>query len=458
VKENDLPMLKKSLLLVLLSGILAGGYYYWYLRPGKENGKTPHYRMTQVTRGPLVQTVATDGRTEPNFVVEVKSKASGEILRLVYEEGDRVSKGDLLVELDPADETRQVRKMKISLIAAQAKLAKAQSELATARQTIPATIAEAEARVASTNVALTDARNKLQRAQGLDRRKIISEEVLENAQTAQQKAVAEHRQALASLAKAKAERSTLAERQHDIDLARTQVTDAEIALEEAQERLADTRIVAPIDGVIIRQLVEQGQIISSGISNVGGGTALLLLADLSRVFVIASVDETDIGRIQLGQMARLTADAYQHRAFQGKVVHIAPQGVVESNVTTFSVKIEVEGDGKRLLKPAMSVNVEIITQQRENTLMVVSTAIQESRGADRATLYQLKNGQPVAVPVQIGFSDGMHTEIRQGAEAGLEVIANVASLRNNATSRNSGSPNSQERARNMRRFIRRLQR
>lgn len=451
-------MLKKSLLLVLLGGLVAGSYYYWYLRPAKENGKTPHYRMTQVTRGPLVQVVATDGRVEPNFVVEVKSKASGEILRLVYEEGDRVTKGELLVELDPADETRQVRKMKTSLIAAQAKLAKAQSELSTARQTIPASIDEARARVVSSNVALADAHNKLQRALGLDRRKIISQEVLESAETAQQKAAAEQQLALASLEKAKAEQSTLAERQHDIDLARTQVTDAEIALEEAQERLADTRIVAPIDGVIIRQLVEQGQIISSGISNVGGGTTLLQLADLSKVFVLASVDETDIGRIQLEQVARLTADAYQHRTFQGKVVHIAPQGVVESNVTTFSVKIEVEGEGKRLLKPAMSVNVEIITQQREDALMVLSTAIQESRGADSAKVFQLENGQPAAIPVQIGFSDGVHTEIRQGVEAGLDVIANVAGLRSAGTSRNAGSQNDRDRARNMSRFIRRLRR
>ena len=451
-------MLKKTLFLVLLGTLLAGGYSYWYLRPDTETGKTPPYRMTQVKRGPLVQMVATDGRTEPNFVVEVKSKASGEILRLAYEEGASVSKGELLVELDPVDEARQVRKMDTSLIAAQANLAKAQSELATARQTIPASIAEAEARTASASVALEDARNKLQRAQGLDRRNIISREVLESAETAQQKAAAEYQQALAALDKAKAERSTLAERQHDIDLARTQVTDAEIALEEAQERLADTRIVAPIDGVIIQQLVEEGQIISSGISNVGGGTTLLLLADLSKMFVIASVDETDIGRIRTGQVARLTADAYQRRAFQGRVVHIAPQGVVESNVTTFSVKIEVEGEGKRLLKPSMSVNVEIITQQREDALMVVSTAIQESRRADGAMLYRLENGRPVAIPVQIGFSDGVHTEIRQGADAGLEVIANVAGLRTSTASPNSEAPSEQERTRNMNRFMRRLRR
>lgn len=449
-------MLKKGLIVVVIAGLLAAGYY-WFAPPANGSPDAPRFQTTTVKRGPLIQTVATDGRVEPNFVVEVKSKASGEIVRLVHEEGASVQKGDLLVELDPSDEERQVRKMASNLAAARAKLAKAQSELATARLTIPAAVAEAKAGVGSAKVALADARNKLRRAQGLDQRKIISQEVLETAETTYEKALAEQQQALAALEKAMASQGTLEERRHDIALAQTQVTDAEIALEEAQERLADTRITAPIDGVIIRQLVEQGQIISSGISTVSGGTPLLHVADLSKMFVVASVDETDIGQVQVGQATRLTADAYRDRAFQGAVVHIAPQGVVESNVTTFAVKIAVAGEGKTTLKPGMSVNVEIVTGQRDDALQVVSTAILERRGAGK-TVFQLNNGKPVPVPVQTGFSDGVNTEILEGVQAGLEVVANVAVLRRVGAQADRTAQSEQERMRNMRRFMRRLQR
>lgn len=449
-------MLKKGILMIIAVG-LAGVGYYGFLRSSKRTPDTQAYRTTQVERGPLVQSVASDGRVEPNFVVEVKSKASGEIVRLFYEEGASVKKGALLVELDPSDEKRNVRKMASNLAAARASVAKAQSELATAAQTIPATIAEATARVAAMQVALTDAKKKLRRAKSLDQRQIISQEGLETSETAYQKALADFQQAQAALEKANASRSTLEERRHDIALAQAKVVDAEIALEEAQERLTDTQIKAPIDGVIIRQLVEEGQIISSGISNVSGGTPLLHLADLSKMFVAANVDETDIGQVQVGQDVLLTADAYRHRAFAGKVVHIAPQGMVESNVTTFDVKIEIEGAGKSALKPAMSVNVEIVTGRREDTLQVISTAIQDGRG-DKKFVYQIDNGQPVAVPVQTGLSNDTHTEIVQGVRAGADVIANVAALRGKRSQDERASQNSQERARNMRRFMRRLQR
>jgi HlyD family secretion protein len=449
-------MLKTSIFIVMMAGLVVGGYY-WYTRPVNGGPDAQAYRMTKVRRGDLVQTVATDGRVEPNFMVELKSKASGEIVRIVYEEGARVKKDDLLVELDPSDEERNVRKSASNLAAARARLAKAQSELATARQTIPATIAEAKARVASTQVALEDAHKKLLRAQSLDQRQIISQEVLETAETTYQQAMADHQQAQAALEKARASQSTLEERRHDIALAQAQAIDAEIALEEAQERLADTHIKAPIDGVIIQQLVEPGQIISSGISNVSGGTPLLHVADLSTMFVAASVDETDIGQVRLGQEVLLTADAYRQRTFRGTVVHIAPQGVVESNVTTFNVKIEVAGEGKTMLKPAMSVNVEIVTGRREDTLLVISTAIQDERGGEKL-VFQLENGQPVPMPVQTGLSNGTDTEILQGVQAGAEVIANVAVLRAQRSASVQGPQNSQNRARNMSRFMRRLQR
>ncbi len=450
-------MIKKGTVILILIAIgFFASDYYWSISPHSENSDKQKYQMAAIIRGPLIRTVVTDGRVEPNFVVEVKSKASGEIVRLFYEEGDSVKKENLLVELDPSDEKRNLRKMQSNLAAASARLAKAKSERATAAMTIPANISEARAKVMAAEVAVFDAKNKFKRAKNLDQKKIVSEEFLENAETVYKKAASDHEYAKAVLQKAEALRISLEEHRHEIDLAKARITDANIVLEEARERLADTRIKAPIDGVIIRQLVEQGQIISSGITNVSGGTTLLHIADLSRIFVVASVDETDIGQVEVGQEVQLTADAYLEKTFQGKVVHIAPEGVIESNVTTFNVKIEVLGEKKGLLKPAMSVNVEIIADRRDDILMVVSAAIKNEKLGTGKLVFRMEDGNPVAVSIKTGIMGDTHTEILHGIKEGTEVLANVVMLARGGAQKGIKGKSSGEQVKNMRRFMYRL--
>ena len=139
--------------------------------------------------------------------------------------------------------------------------------------------------------------------------------------------------------------------EHEVELAAADVIRRQIALDESKERLEETDIYAPISGVIIQKLVEEGQIISSGVSNVSGGTALAEIADMSRIFIIADVDETDIGDIREGQKVDVTADAFYGKIFKGKVLSIGPKGVVENSITIFKVKIEILGQGKNVLKP-----------------------------------------------------------------------------------------------------------
>jgi len=140
-------------------------------------------------------------------------------------------------------------------------------------------------------------------------------------------------------------------KEHEVELAAAEVIRRQIALDESKERLEETDIYAPISGVIIQKLVEEGQIISSGVSNVSGGTALAEIADMSRIFIIADVDETDIGDIREGQKVDVTADAFYGKIFKGKVLSIGPKGVVENSITIFKVKIEIKGQGKNILKP-----------------------------------------------------------------------------------------------------------
>nr|HDM59352.1 efflux RND transporter periplasmic adaptor subunit [Bacillota bacterium] len=207
----------------------------------------------------------------------------------------------------------------------------------------------------------------------------------------------------------------------DVTLAEGRVESNKIALEMAQQRLKDTKVFAPIDGVIAARQVEVGQIISSPTSNVGGGTALLVLSDLSRIFVLASVDESDIGRIEVGQRVTITADAFPDKEFYGKVVRVAARGENTSNVVTFDVKIEVLSEGKQNLKPEMTANVVVIAAESENALLVPSDAVYRRNGKT-FVLVPSDGQQPERRNVEVGIDDGVRTEILSGLKEGEEVV------------------------------------
>ena len=209
-------------------------------------------------------------------------------------------------------------------------------------------------------------------------------------------------------------------KKHEIDLARVEVQRMKIALAESRERLDETEIFAPISGVLIEKLVEQGQIISSGISNVSGGTTLANLADLSRLFIMADVDETDIGSVQVGQLVKITADAYPGRAFTGKVQRISPRGKVENSITIFKVKIEIQGAGKGILKPMMTANVDIISEELKNVLYLPREALREEKGKKYAAI--LVNNEPKEVPVTTGVRNPIHIQILSGLKADQKVL------------------------------------
>jgi HlyD family secretion protein len=171
---------------------------------------------------------------------------------------------------------------------------------------------------------------------------------------------------------------------------------------------------------LIEKLVEQGQIISSGISNVSGGTTLANLADLSRLFIIADVDETDIGSVQIGQLVKITADAYPGKTFPGKVQRISPKGQVENSITIFKVKIEIQGEGKAILKPMMTANVDIISNELKNVLYLPREALRAKNGKKYAAI--LVNNEPKEVLVATGVRNPIHVQVLSGLKADQEVL------------------------------------
>jgi HlyD family secretion protein len=175
--------------------------------------------------------------------------------------------------------------------------------------------------------------------------------------------------------------------------------------------------------------VQIGQIIASGVSNVGGGTTFLTLSDLSRIFVVAAVDESDIGKVALGQAVTVTVDAFPLKEFKGTVVRIAAKGVNLSNVVTFEVKIEVTGNAKELLKPEMTANVkEILIAEKSDVLLVPCEAIvRKGRGKQIVTLVK-EGAENEDVTVETGITDGTKTEVVTGLTEGQTVLVRKGAL------------------------------
>lgn len=412
--------MKKVFVIPGIALALLGLYFLNLDNDSQPADSKPNYKTENVVRGDLTVKISATGVVEPNFQVEVKSKASGEILKFPFEEGDVVKKNDLLLQLDKSDELRNVSKAEADLQSAQAKLKKTQTSLLlqktkyeTDLQTAQSTVEEAEAN-------LNDAEDKLKRQRDLFDKQIASREAFDGAKTVFKVNQEGLVQAQVSLRAAMNSKEDITLWENEVEVVSVEVKRARIALEEALERLEETEIYAPISGVILEKMVQEGQIISSGISNVSGGTALCVIADMSRLFITADVDETDIGVISRGQRVSITADAFPNETFPGKVTRIAPQGEVEDNITVFKVKIEILGNGKSKLKPMMTANVDIVSHLEKNVLYVPREAVNKEDGELFAVV--LEDETPSKVPITTGIQNEIYVRVLSGLQEGETLV------------------------------------
>jgi HlyD family secretion protein len=286
----------------------------------KKNAAPVTYQSLPVERRDIIVSAQASGAIQPDTTVEVKSKASGEVLQLNAETGQVVKRGAPLVRIDPRN--------------ARNALAQAQADL---------DVAKAQ---------LTNSTSQKARADELFKTQSITQQ--------------EHEQALLDYANARAG-----------------VVRSQVAVDNARIQLEDTDVRAPITGTIIEKDTERGQVISSATSNVSGGTTLMKMADLGLVQVRTLVDETDIGKIQPGQLATVTVDAFPNRPFPGTVLKIEPQAQTEQNVTMFPVSVRIDNkDG--LLRPGMNAEVEVHVGRRDNVLAVPNAALRTQRDVGSA--------------------------------------------------------------------------
>ena len=395
-----------------------------YFIPNNSNGNSTKlivpYKTVKALKGDLIIKISAKGIVEPNFKVEVKSKASGKVLTFPFEEGDYLKKGEALLHLNKNDETRSVAKANADLKSSEASLEISKTALLLQKNRYETNLKLSESEVEEANVNLKDSLDNKNRQSDLYKKKYTSKESIDKSITNYKVNKENLTQAIARLRASKDAIHDITMKEYEVELASAEVTRRQVALDESNERLEETDIYAPINGVIIQKLVEEGQIISSGISSVSGGTPLAEIADMSRMFIMADVDETDIGEIRVGQKVEVTADAFYGETFQGKVLRISPKGIVVNSITIFKVKVEILGDSKNLLKPMMSSNVDIITKKIKNTTYIAREAIRETD--DKPNVVILTDDIPKEIPITVGVQTPIYAEILSGINHDQDVI------------------------------------
>ncbi len=232
-------------------------------------------------------------------------------------------------------------------------------------------------------------------------------------------------QALASLKSAKANVRQIPIRAADIQTSQSSVVRSQATLDSARTNMNYTTIRAPRNGVILKKYVEVGTIINSGRSSMAGtgaGTSVVQLGDLSRMYVLASVDETDISQVEEGQKVDVTLDAFPDEIFEGIVTRIDPQTVVAQNVTTIPVTVEITDPDARL-KPGMNATCDFIIDRKEDVLVVPTEAVKDQDG--KYTVTVMKDGKQAERSVEVGLAGDDTTEIVSGLKEGETVVTAV---------------------------------
>jgi HlyD family secretion protein len=281
------------------------------------SAKRRAFETAQVQRRDIVITASASGVIEPIRIMEVKSKASGEVVELTVETGSFVEAGAVLARIYPRDAQNQYAQARAEVEAAKARLAMGEAEFA--------------------------------RATRLRNAELLPETDYDT-------------------------------KRLEVINARAQLVKAETSMEIASERLRETTVTAPAAGRIIQKGVELGNVVSSAISQVSGGTTLMMMADLREVQVRALVDETDIGKLSPGQRGVVKVEAFPGRTFEGTIRKIEPQSIVEQNVTMFPVLVSITNQDEAL-KPGMNADVEIHIDRHAGVLSVPNEAVKTPRDA-----------------------------------------------------------------------------
>ncbi len=368
-------VLKKSVVALLLLFVVGIGAYY-ALYP---KDSSPRFKTVKVTRGDISAVVTATGTLSAVTTVTVGTQVSGTIKSIYVDYNSPVRQGQVIAQIDPETFIAQVNQARANLNLVKANLQKSE-------------------------VTLMDAERTLSRYKMLLEKELISRSEYETALTNFESARA---QVLASKA---------------------QVGQAEAALRVAEINLEHTKIVSPVNGVVVSRNVDVGQTVAASFQT---PTLFTIAQDLTKMRVVSSVAEADIGMVKRGQPVEFTVDAYREHTFKGRVSEVRIAPITVQNVVTYEVIILVDNPEYKL-KPGMTANVSIVVDSKGDVLKVPNAALRfkmpeallqgsgqkkdssRQRGTGTSAVWVLENERPRKVPVKIGISDGQFTEVVSG--------------------------------------------
>ncbi|MGA3293944.1 MAG: efflux RND transporter periplasmic adaptor subunit [Candidatus Acidiferrales bacterium] len=357
-------------------------------------------KLAAVERGDIARSVVATGKIEPLTQVEVKSKASGIVEKIDVDAGDRVKDGQVLAELDKEQLQAAVAEERANLEAAEA--AQQAAEAAYQKNLVDAEGPD-----------VPFLKSDMDRAHDSYKQGLIALNAMQDAEKNYQLAINRQMSAERNAEMSKAQ----------VAQANAQIAQAKAALDNAEENLRYATITSPMDGVVLSKDVEVGDAVSSILVLGSQATLVMTLGDTSEVYVKGKVDEADIGKVYLGQPARIVVESFKEKTFQGKVTKISPLGDEKDNVTTFEVRVSiVNASGE--LRANMSANAEIILEERKNVLLIPESAV----------IFDKDKNASVEIPdpkadtgrrklaVKLGISNGVKAEVLSGMAQGQKVI------------------------------------
>jgi len=356
--------------------------------------------IVKVLRGDVAKSVVATGKVQPITKVEVKSKASGIVTDLATDINDRVHKGQVLAQLDQREILDQVAAQKATLTAAESN-----EKAASAGILLDRVNAEAPD--------LPMYRHTFDRVKQMQSDGVVSAQALDDAQQKYLAAANTRDRAVSQIAVDTAK----------LHQAEAQVEQAKASLKQLEEQLSYTNITAPMDGIVLSRDVERGAAVSSILVLGSTATLVMTVGDTRQVYVQGKVDEADIGKVFMGQPARIKVESFRDKTFLGKVTRIAPLGVEKDNVTTFEVRVSIDNPGGEL-KANMTANAEILLDEHKNVLTVPEQAVKYDK--DRKATIEVPDAKEKTgrrtVAINTGLSDGTKIEVLSGLKEGDAVI------------------------------------
>ena len=360
--------MKKAVVCVLIM-VIAGAGIFLAIR---NNDHEQKFKTEKVRRGDIRATVTATGTVNAVTTVLVGTQVSGTIEHLYVDFNSFVKKGQLLARIDPSTFEAQVEQAKANLFSSEANVEKAEA-------------------------ALLDAVRVLERNKKLFSRDLIARSELDTAETNEMSARAQ------------------------VKAANAQVGQSRAALKVAETNLRYTRIISPVDGMVISRNVDVGQTVAASFQT---PTLFNIAQDLSKMQIDTSVDEADIGKVRESQIVEFTVDAYPAKIFKGGVSVIRNAPITVQNVVTYDVVILVQNP-EMILKPGMTANVTIITAMKKNVLLAPNAALrfqlsdkvsklQEGRENRGHGVWVLENNKPKRIAIAAGIGDGSYTEVLSG--------------------------------------------